>query len=70
MGSLGKTLSYSSVDFVGFGEALFVGEGLAVVDDDGGETGQVRDLREALRHVAAAEDKCARLRYDGLDENV
>ena len=58
------------VGVVGFRKTLRVGEGFAVVDDDGGESGQVGDLRNALRNMAAAENVGARLRHHRLDENV
>src|SRR5689334_1848689 len=70
-GELGKdALVFLGVNFVGFREAFFIGKRLAVIDDDGGESGQIRDLRKALGHVAAAEDEGARLRGDRFDKNV
>ena len=48
------------VDFGGFGKAFAIGEGFAVVDYGDAETGQIENLREALRDVAAAEDERAR----------
>ena len=56
-GELGENfLVFLGEDFVGFGEPLAIGEGFAVVDDDGGESGERGDFRDALGDVAGAEE--------------
>ncbi len=55
---------------VGFGEALAIGEGLAIVDDRRGESGEHRDLGDAFRDVAAAENEGAGLGNHGFDEHA
>ena len=54
----------------GFGKSLAVGKGLAIVDDDRSESGQCRNLREALRDMSRAKDVSGRHGRDRLDENV
>ena len=58
------------VDFIGFREAIAVGEGLAIVDDDARKSGQVGDFRNAFRDMTGAKDERARLRNHRLDEDA
>jgi hypothetical protein len=68
---LGKTLRIPRRRLRGFGKALAVGEGLAVIDDGGGENpARSSHLRKALRNVAAAENERARLRQNRLHEDI
>ena len=57
-------------NFVGFGKPLAIGEGFAVIDDHGGESGERGDFGNAFRDVAGAEDENAGLGNDGLDEDA
>ena len=58
------------VDVGGLRKALAVGEGVAVVDHDGGEAGQRGHFGEALGNVAGAEDEGVRHGQHGFHEDI
>src|SRR5207302_381180 len=65
---LGEGVLIAGVDLARHGEALAVGELLAIVDHTDGETGGMRRVRDGYGDEPAAEDIQHRLRQDGLNE--